>query len=75
MRSERCPRCSSEMEEGFLLDHTQRHVTRLPTWVEGEAQLSWWGALKTRGRKRYEVRTRRCRRCGYLESFANVSLS
>jgi predicted Zn-ribbon and HTH transcriptional regulator len=70
MKSTRCPRCESEMKEGFLLDRFQNHFSALPTWVEGEPERKWWGGLKTRGRVRLEVLTRRCRRCGYLESYA-----
>jgi len=60
------------MEEGFLIDRRQNHSSALPTWVEGEPRQHWWGALKTRGRKRFDVLTRRCRRCGFLESFASI---
>lgn len=42
----------------------------VPKWVEGEAKKSIWTGLKLRGRQRLEVSTYRCRRCGYLESYA-----
>lgn len=72
MKSERCPACGSDMVDGFLIDRLQRHVSALPTWVAGEPARWWWGGLKLRGRERFEVLTRRCRRCGRLESFATA---
>ena len=68
MRSERCPKCSSEMVEGFLIDRDK--ADRVQTWYEGTVEKYWFGALKLRGRPHYDVITRRCRRCGFLESFA-----
>jgi hypothetical protein len=56
------------MEEGFLLDRDKQ--SRVQTWYQGAPERWWFGALKLRGRPRFRVATRRCRRCGYLESFA-----
>lgn len=64
-----CPRCSGAMDPGFLVD--EGYGTRaVPKWVEGEAQKSIWTGLKLGGREKLETRTYRCKRCGYLESYA-----
>ena len=42
----------------------------VPTWIAGEARKSIWTGLKLRGKQRLQVRTYRCGRCGYLESYA-----
>jgi hypothetical protein len=64
-----CPKCAGTMERGFLLD--QGHGTyTLPHWVEGEPVKSIWTGLKLRGKARLRVATWRCRRCGYIESYA-----
>jgi ribosomal protein S27AE len=68
MKTERCPKCGSEMVDGFLLDRDK--ADRVQTWFEGEVSKYWFGMLRLRGRARFGVLTRRCRRCGFLESFA-----
>jgi uncharacterized Fe-S cluster-containing MiaB family protein len=58
------------MEQGFLLDRGHANATQEQEWVQGEVERSWWVGIKTKGRERYAVRTFRCPRCGYLESYA-----
>ena len=64
-----CPRCSGSMEPGFLVDegYGKRTVSK---WVAGEPRRSFWIGLKLRGSEQIEVATYRCRRCGFLESYA-----
>ena len=58
------------MEPGYLID--QGHGTRtVPKWVAGLPQKSIWTGLKLRGLDQVDVATYRCRRCGYLESYAS----
>ena len=68
-KSLECPRCSGSMEAGFVVDegYGKKVVAK---WVAGEPQKSFWMGLKLRGRDQIEVATYRCRRCGYLESYA-----
>jgi hypothetical protein len=57
------------MEPGFVVD--EGHGTRtVAKGVAGEPQRSIWTGLKLRGRDKLDVTTYRCRRCGYLESYA-----
>ena len=57
------------MEPGFLVD--EGYGTRsAPKWVEGEPKKSIWTGLKLRGRAKRETVSFRCKRCGYLESYA-----
>lgn len=71
MRNLRCPKCESGMEGGFVVDRSHNQRAALPVWTEGEPERSFFTGLKVRGRKRYTVLTARCRKCGYLESYAN----
>ena len=64
-----CLRCKGSLEPGFIVDNTQHHSTRTQRWFEGEPEKSFWTGLKTKGLRYHEVRTLRCTRCGYLESF------
>ena len=57
------------MEPGYIVDegHGSRSVAK---WIAGVAERSIWTGLKTRGKHKLEITTYRCRRCGYLESYA-----
>jgi hypothetical protein len=65
-----CLRCSGGMEVGFVIDKGDGNVKSVAQWVAGAPVKSWLG-LKTRGRDHRQVSTWRCRRCGYLESYAD----
>jgi hypothetical protein len=65
-----CPRCRGSMEEGFVLDRGDHSMPDLQAWIEGVPERSRWTGIKTKGRQSYPVKTYRCDRCGYLESYA-----
>ena len=67
--SRRCPKCNGEMIEGFIVDQGYGQ-TRVASWTEGEPQKSIWVGLKLSGKEQIEIETWRCKRCGYLESYA-----
>ena len=65
----KCPKCESQMEEGFILDNS--YGARLQSeWVEGEPEVSRWTGVRLKGHEHVPVVTLRCVRCGYLESYA-----
>jgi len=64
-----CPKCASEMEDGFIADHGYGTV-QPSDWVEGEPVKSIWYGTKIIDKKQFRVRTYRCGRCGFLESYA-----
>ena len=68
-RSLSCSRCSGSMEPGYTID-VGYGTKAVPKWVAGEPQKSIWTGLKLGGKDQLEVTTYRCRRCGYLESYA-----
>ena len=65
-----CLRCQGSMEPGYIIDHTQHASSVVQTWFRGEPEKSFWTGLKTKKRSHRQVRTFRCTRCGYLESYA-----
>ena len=66
-RSLGCPRCSGSA--GYILD--EGYGTRtVAKWVAVEPERSIWTGLKLRDKARHDVVTYRCKRCGYLESYA-----
>ena len=65
----RCPKCDGQMEEGYLLDHT--HGGRMQArWIQGQPVRSFWTGLRIADVDRRLVRTYRCTKCGFLESYA-----
>ena len=68
-RSINCLRCSGSMETGYVVD--EGYGTRtVSKWIAGDPQPSMWTGLKLRGKAKLDVVTYRCKRCGYLESYA-----
>ena len=65
-----CPKCRSAMEEGFIADFVGHGAAKVAKWVEGEPERSFWLGIETDGRVKLPVKTFRCIRCGYLESYA-----
>ena len=51
------------MEAGYVVD--EGYGTRTVA-----AERSMWTGLKTRGKDKLDITTFRCRRCGFLESYA-----
>jgi hypothetical protein len=58
------------MEEGFILDLGEGDSRRVAQWVSGPPEPSFWMGLKTKGKPKHPIRTFRCTRCGFLESYA-----
>jgi hypothetical protein len=68
-RDPKCPKCQRAMQKGYLPDATYGGVV-LGTWVEGEVETGFLGAIKLKGNARRTITTYRCTSCGYLESYA-----
>lgn len=65
-----CPRCRADMEEGFVADKAHYSVPETQKWVEGAPERSFWAGIKLKDKEIFSVRTYRCSKCGYLESYA-----
>ena len=66
----KCPKCASEMEEGFVLDNDA--TAKQAQWVLGRPESSFWGGLKVAPKDRYFIQTYRCTKCGFLENYAGA---
>ena len=64
-----CMKCGGSMTDGFISD-TGYGTIEVAKWQEGEPRKSFWTGIK-KSDPRLEIRTKRCNRCGYLESYAN----
>lgn len=65
-----CSRCGSEMQDGFLLDRGDLEVRHPAVWVAGPPKKSLWMGTKIEGREVFEIASRRCVSCGFLELYA-----
>jgi predicted nucleic-acid-binding Zn-ribbon protein len=64
-----CPKCGTEMTEGFVLDRGHYNAKMTSFWVEGKPEESFWTGLKTSNRDAFRVQAFRCRTCNYLEFY------
>jgi predicted nucleic-acid-binding Zn-ribbon protein len=62
-----CPKCGGSFTEGFVVDETYG-AHGVSAWVEGAPVKRFWAGIKVP--EKIEIRTYRCNRCGYLESYA-----
>lgn len=59
------------MKEGFLIDSAHQAI-RVGHWAEGAPEYWMLRILKMKGRKKLPIRSWRCSRCGFLESYAEA---
>lgn len=69
MPSGRCPKCDGSMADGFIFDEAQGRYA-VSTWQSGKPVKSIWTGIKRSKADQLQISTRRCERCGYLESYA-----
>ena len=64
-----CPKCQGQMQEGFILDHSQAHrlVSR---WIAGSPEPGFWFGPKVYGKEQHPIQSYRCTSCGFLELYA-----
>ena len=55
------------MDIGFVLD---RAVLQPATWMEGPIDITWLGGLDMYERKHAWLRSYRCPKCWYVETYA-----
>jgi hypothetical protein len=59
------------MEQGFVMAEQRPGHDSREYWIEGLPKRDkWFGGLDTSDKRVLPVRTYRCVRCGYLESYA-----
>ena len=57
------------MQEGFVPDQSGAHQG-VPIWIAGAPQTGFLGGAKIEGKEAHAIRTYRCVKCGFLESYA-----
>lgn len=66
--SSNCPKCKSEMEEGFVVDHGHFSLPSVSHWAKGPPKIAALTGTSVTDTK--QIITFRCVGCGYLESYA-----
>ena len=69
-----CPKCSANMESGFVLDETYGGVGQ-SNWTEGEPKKSFWTTTKARPAEGVPIGAFRCQKCGFLEFYADAKFA
>ena len=69
MNERRCGKCDGTMHEGFMIDRAHNSA-RVARWAEGAPEYWLLRVLRLRGRRQLPIRTFRCSKCGFLESYA-----
>lgn len=64
-----CIRCHTQMVDGVVADYSEGSYLR-QFWSPGTPEKSFWRGLRIEVSQRVPIMTRRCPRCGYLESYA-----
>jgi hypothetical protein len=64
-----CLRCHTKMEAGFVPANTHAGFQE-QNWCPGEPEPSFWMGMKLEKDSIIPIRTLRCPKCGYLESYA-----
>ena len=65
-----CPKCSSGMNQGFVIDNTEGGARRVPQWAAGAPRKSFWLGTKLPEQELVPIGAFRCGSCGYLELYA-----
>lgn len=64
-----CPVCRIAMDAGHVLVSTQNGWVNA-SWVEGEAEKTLFYGFKVKGKKKLDMISYRCPKCGWLVWFA-----
>ena len=65
-----CLHCKVVMEEGLIVDASYTNFVR-QKWMAGQPEQKLLGGLKVDRDQLIPVKTLRCPKCGYMESYAN----
>lgn len=58
------------MAPGFIPSNIDRITSVFAQWRAGEAKSSFWSGVTSADETTIPIRTFRCVKCGYLESYA-----
>jgi hypothetical protein len=65
-----CTKCSSDMEEGFIVDYGHSQFRQAASWIAGPPEMGGFSGVKIEGKHQLPLRTFRFTACGYLEPYA-----
>jgi predicted Zn-ribbon and HTH transcriptional regulator len=65
-----CSKCKGEMIEGYIPDFETRDFSSRSVWVEGKPGKSFLTGTQAFKETKINIKTFRCKNCGFLESYA-----
>lgn len=66
-----CSKCGTAMVAGFVAEYLSGGRAQLDYWIEGPPTQDLRGRLDVTDQRKIPIKTYRCSRCGYLESYAH----
>ena len=66
----KCGKCGADMEEGFIAAFGPGLENAVSSWVAGKPAYGLMGSAKVWDKEEHLIKTFRCSKCGYLESYA-----
>ena len=67
---QKCPKCGSGMEQGFVVDGLGHGSRLVSHWAAGAPMKSFLAGIKLDAEQIVPIGTYRCTSCGYLELYA-----
>ncbi|HVF47691.1 MAG TPA: PF20097 family protein [Pyrinomonadaceae bacterium] len=64
-----CPKCGTEMAQGFILDRSHYDSKSQQVWVAGSVEQSFWSGIRTSDRDAFNVEAFRCAAFGRLDLY------
>ena len=66
-----CPKCQSEMVQGFVPDYFSAGRSAVVAWLAGSPKKDFWSKTKAPRADGVPIGAFRCQGCGFLEFYAN----
>ena len=66
-----CPKCQSEMVQGFVPDYFQAARSFVVAWFAGPPKKSFWSKTEAPRGDGVPIGAFRCQKCGFLEFYSD----
>ena len=70
-----CPKCQSEMVQGFVPDYFKDRSSFVVAWFAGSPKKSFWKTTKAPRAEGVPIGAFRCQKCGFLEFYSDAKFA
>ena len=70
-----CPKCQSEMVQGFVPDYFQASRSSVVAWFAGSPKKDFWSKTKAPRADGVPIGAFRCQKCGFLEFYSDAKFA